>query len=234
MPGFLKGLKMKSIKKGNFSRYLGYALGEIILVVIGILIALSIKTCQEEKNEQAQLDGILSTLRNDLVSDTIAINKAIQYYKSRDEISKKIITDQFGVTEYKNCMLCINMLTFYYPLELNEKGYNQLENFYEGSRQKDSLALTISEFYKNNTPLVDKIGIQIETSALETTVHWRDNYPWFSKIIGGNLDSGFFEYMETSDYKNRVAYFRTMAIISFPQILEQYKLQARELLEALN
>ncbi len=234
MPGFFKRLKIDALRDGRLKRYLLYAFGEIILVVIGILIALSIKTCTEEKNQQQQLNGILSNVKNDLVKDTIAINAALQYYQSREKTAKDIISDELGLEEYKKCPLCVSLLTFYYPLELNKKGYDQLERFYEGSRQKDSLARTISEFYKGNTPLVDKIGSQIEMSALETTAHWRENYPWFSKIIAGNLDSGFFEYMETADYKNRVAYFFTMSCQTFPFILQEYKKQAKSLLEEIN
>ena len=36
-------------KAGNFSKYLIYALGEIVLVVIGILIALSINNWNQER-----------------------------------------------------------------------------------------------------------------------------------------------------------------------------------------
>ena len=61
-----------SAKAGNkFSKYFKYAIGEIVLVVIGILIALSINTWNEERKEKAIVTNVLKNIRYDLVADTL-------------------------------------------------------------------------------------------------------------------------------------------------------------------
>lgn len=45
---FFRRIRQKSIKENNNSLYFKYALGEIVLVVIGILIALQINNWNEE------------------------------------------------------------------------------------------------------------------------------------------------------------------------------------------
>ena len=45
----------KAVSEKNFMRFLRYATGEIILVVIGILIALQINNWNEERQEQRQI-----------------------------------------------------------------------------------------------------------------------------------------------------------------------------------
>ena len=54
------------LTENKFSKYLLYAIGEIILVVIGILIALSINNWNENKKTQNQLSLILYNLIEDL------------------------------------------------------------------------------------------------------------------------------------------------------------------------
>jgi hypothetical protein len=60
------------------SRYLKYAIGEIILVVIGILIALSINNWNENRKEHLLEKRYLSDLRTDLQKDSLAINDMLK------------------------------------------------------------------------------------------------------------------------------------------------------------
>ena len=50
-------------------KYFKYAIGEILLVVIGILIALSINNWNQNKREQATLDGYLNSISNNIKED---------------------------------------------------------------------------------------------------------------------------------------------------------------------
>lgn len=61
----------------KFTTYLLYAIGEIILVVVGILIAVSIDDWSTEKNERAQEQVILSQLKG-------------EYEKNLDQLEEKM------------------------------------------------------------------------------------------------------------------------------------------------
>lgn len=66
-------------KAGNrVTRYLVYALGEILLVVIGILIALSINTWNENRKNKMESRFQLTKLRDDLIGDKNKIMSAIE------------------------------------------------------------------------------------------------------------------------------------------------------------
>lgn len=51
---FFRKIRQNLIAKGNVKRYLFYAIGEILLVVIGILLALQINNWNEQKKEKRQ------------------------------------------------------------------------------------------------------------------------------------------------------------------------------------
>ena len=61
-------------KKEHTARYLKYALGEIILVVIGILIALQINNWQNQVKENQLEKRYISNLINDLKNDSTALH----------------------------------------------------------------------------------------------------------------------------------------------------------------
>lgn len=65
-----RSIRKKLLEENKISKYLRYAGGEIILVVIGILLALQINTWKENANnkdiERAYLSGILNNLDQDI------------------------------------------------------------------------------------------------------------------------------------------------------------------------
>ncbi|MFP4845277.1 DUF6090 family protein [Winogradskyella sp. PE311] len=59
---FFRRIRFKLMETGKTGRYFKYAIGEIILVVIGILIALQINTWNENRKESLEESSILQNL----------------------------------------------------------------------------------------------------------------------------------------------------------------------------
>ena len=57
-------------------KYFKYAIGEIVLVVIGILIALQINNWNESRKKKKQLDVIYTSIEQNLKTDLKTINSA--------------------------------------------------------------------------------------------------------------------------------------------------------------
>lgn len=66
---FFRKIRHRLLAENKFSKYLFYAIGEIILVVIGILIALQINNWNEVRKERAREINYLQNLKADLVSE---------------------------------------------------------------------------------------------------------------------------------------------------------------------
>lgn len=62
-------IRQKLLSESKFSKYLLYAIGEIILVVIGILIALQINTWNENNKRKKKEQVLLHELKDNLKSD---------------------------------------------------------------------------------------------------------------------------------------------------------------------
>lgn len=81
MTAFMK-LKQRTLADGALGRYLAYATGEIILVVIGILIALQINNANDKRKDRARELGYLTNIRADLVANMAEMDR---YLATRTE-----------------------------------------------------------------------------------------------------------------------------------------------------
>ena len=75
---FFRKIRWRLAKDNQFFKYSRYAVGEIILVVIGILIALQINNWNEERKRKQKLGVYVKTLREDLIRDTINLNSFLR------------------------------------------------------------------------------------------------------------------------------------------------------------
>lgn len=66
---FFRKIRQKLLSENKFSKYLIYAVGEIVLVVIGILIALYINNLNTEKQDSITLKGYLNNISENIEVD---------------------------------------------------------------------------------------------------------------------------------------------------------------------
>jgi len=90
-------IRQKLIDSGSITKYLLYAAGEILLVVIGILIALQVNNWNEERKDQQKADKFVQLLIEDFEADLRLYEEDIQILQ--EIISRKdSIKAQFDTT----------------------------------------------------------------------------------------------------------------------------------------
>jgi hypothetical protein len=83
-------IRQKMLTESKFNKYLLYAIGEIILVVVGILIALQINNSNDLRKENTIKQTYYNQLIADIDKDSIFISKLI------------VGTQEFGIDKYQN------------------------------------------------------------------------------------------------------------------------------------
>ena len=78
MINFFRKIRQSLIINNQTGKYFKYAIGEIILVVVGILIALQVNNWNEDRKSKILEVKILHRLRQDLVTDTLYLNDRLQ------------------------------------------------------------------------------------------------------------------------------------------------------------
>ena len=83
---FLRKIRYDLMKSGETPEYLKYAIGEIILVVIGILIALQINNWNENRKQTKAEKLVLTNIYEDLATDSIQFAYYLKQYNQIEEL----------------------------------------------------------------------------------------------------------------------------------------------------
>jgi hypothetical protein len=146
---FFRHIRRRLLSENKISRYLIYAIGEILLVVIGILIALQINNWNENlKKEKLEL-SVLKELKSNLLADLKDFQSDMKVYEAATKSSDVIIDFIDGEIDYHDSL---NILFGKIPVQgvftPNKAAYDNLK--VSGLRliSNDSLRAAISNLYE--------------------------------------------------------------------------------------
>jgi len=130
-------------------KYFRYAIGEIVLVVVGILIALSINNWNEERKSSKLEIKILKELNNDLKTNLAEVDETFNTTNNR-QLSTVLIFDYFK-NKYpvddslKQAFEIINMDGLF---NVANTAYKFIENQGVNTLSNDSIRIRITEMYE--------------------------------------------------------------------------------------
>lgn len=100
---FFRKIRQQYLQDGAFSKYLLYTVGEIALVVIGILLALAINNASEDRSKRKEEQVYLQGLQRDFVASRVKLVELIsvntQNYEAAKNIARYISKEQAPPTE---------------------------------------------------------------------------------------------------------------------------------------
>lgn len=97
---FFRHIRQRMIKENRVSKYFLYAIGEIILVVIGILIALQVNNYNNELKIHKEEIALLQDLRIDLEMADGKIQKQLKYFRRSQDIHYQIYNESIGKASF--------------------------------------------------------------------------------------------------------------------------------------
>lgn len=148
---FFRKIRQNTLSEGKTGKYLKYAIGEIILVVVGILIALQINNWNDNRKAEKIELTYLIRLKNDLAKDTVYLKNKMQYLKGERakiyEFVHKLYNVQKTEEEFKQLYFLQSYVTE--SLVMQTSTYEELKNTgLTNIFQNDSLKIEILDFYR--------------------------------------------------------------------------------------
>ncbi|MBT8267571.1 MAG: hypothetical protein KJP20_13575 [Bacteroidia bacterium] len=127
---FFRKIRKNLLSEGKTGKYLKYAVGEIVLVVIGILIALSINNWNEnnklESRRQDYYLQLLDDLKKDKEDSKQTIEKFDNYLKELEEYTNKFYTDELTPIQIYDKIIKLPVLST--RLTFNSSTIESLQN----------------------------------------------------------------------------------------------------------
>ena len=148
---FFRKIRQKLLSENKFSKYLIYAIGEIVLVVIGILIAIQVSNLNEqkklEKKELTYLRDLGETLRYDLKHELRYCENDIKKNIEANEKFIKYLNVEIDSLNEDSLWNSMKGWIFPWKLQINFSPFRNLESVGIDLISCDSLRTEISKFF---------------------------------------------------------------------------------------
>ena len=148
---FFRKIRKKMADDNKLFKYSRYAIGEIVLVVIGILIALQINTWKEEQKSKKLEQTYLIRLQNDLVKDTLYLVHYIQNFKKQKANIYQFVHELYNVQKTEEEFRQLFLLQSYFTenLVMQTITYEELKNTgLINLFQNETLKIEILDLYR--------------------------------------------------------------------------------------
>lgn len=231
MRGVFRKLRAESIAAKKMKRYLLYAMGEIVLVVVGILIALQINNWNENQKRRAELKTVLENIVSDLDADSIEASILMGQMEFKIELSDSIVNGKISEEGLLSCPICFSMHQSFNDFILNNRGNEVLKSYLGRSGLgQDSLLNAISDFYFFQEMTFEQINKIIRDDVIETVKLHRDNIPGYSKFnLSGWSKEMARAYIEHGNFYNRLLFHGQLVQGNGLRALKAFQRQGGEL-----
>mgnify|MGYP005994406503 CR=1 FL=1 len=209
---FFRKIRQKLLSENKISKYLLYAIGEIVLVVIGILIALWINTLNQEKAQQNKIDSILVKIQNDILQDIDNADWLLENYMRKDSIYTRMMSDDLSLEDIKAIPSGSYGLgfvtTWWMEYHIQTNGYQLLkENIDIVSEKYDDLIKTLDEIYTYNRTTFQTYNSNSGDIARQYKYYLSDNQPWMAvdEFSSERSDAQIEFILNNPKFKNQMA-----------------------------
>ncbi len=213
---------MSSLGTNRIGRYLLYAIGEIILVIVGILIALQINNRNEQIKNELKIQTILQEVQRNLETDFNDLDRIIEVYELKDSLIDMVLTDTLSEEDYRRNPGMIMLMTTYLNFACKDNAYKNLMRYSDFiPNDYNHLIPQLDEVYFENNSTIKEMQKQLGDLVNETLRKWSKEYTWYLDLNQGRYNPSFVEFFLSDPfYKNDLV---TYQIYASDNLLRLYK-----------
>jgi len=230
---FFRQIRQSLVRQGKSKKYIVYAVGEILLVVVGILIAVQINNWNEKKNSSIREIKTLSQLNEDLKENLKEISGIKEYMVGTISAGRKIINHLENETKVTDSLRY--WVERYSGANIFNKAnttYKNIENSEENIITNDSIRLQITLMYETEFENIHKREMMMEGNHLhryttelhknfktsETKDKWLEGY-----FLDVNTPINFTELKKNELYKNTLVDLYNFRVLRIKWLTETIK-----------
>lgn len=195
--------------------YLRYSVGETVLVVVGILIALQINNWNEDRIERRQAREFALALADDLAEDISMVGPV----EDQIRILIRQITELAGYTRGRPLDQIDNAELYFYTWGMNYRPYQwsratldqmkssgalrQISNkdLVERISAYDALSRHLDQDYTNDQDNLKAVSLVVAQVCNRNYANWEQARAYFSAIPdGAAYETQFFAFRDTDDF----------------------------------
>ena len=212
-------------------KYLKYAIGEIFLVVIGILIAVSLNNWNENRKTSNKLKTILEMVKADFIQDTIVTHRAITYYEMQDSLVNILVSDTFNLDLLKKNKKIRSIPFTNVPFKMTSTSIDLLR--VERSNIEvatDTIVNMLLNFYDSYNTNFEDIDQKLKADVANNTAHMKT---FDNGAVEGFLkkrSDADYDYFLSKDFKNRVIMHRQLTVNLYVSSMKNFNQSVKNII----
>ena len=234
MTKLFRKIRQKMLTENKTGTYLKYAIGEIVLVMIGILLALQVNTWNENKKSNTKFNKLLVNVFNDLKVDLEIAQSNIDFYKNKDSLANDIINGKLSVSDYKNNPRLNSMIFGYRGFRVTNMGYNALmQNTENIPSEYEQLIVDLNRQYIVTAERMESSLTVFASIVKSARTRYALNFPWYSQNDSVSNEKRWQHLANNPIYKNEAKLYRRYGVRNFSGFVAGFYNQGLPLLLTL-
>jgi len=227
--------RFQFIERKRLKSYLTYAFGEIILVVVGILIAVSINSYFNKKNLDDSNQELKSQVIVQLEKDIKHIEEFEQELNTLNQAYLKVLDRPHDASKLNSNSVVATLLLNIKVLSLGNSATNLIDNAQLNNSKDAKNMLNLSSSYKLYLKSIDDTEAIIFKAISDNLKAIEDSEDWYVEFITDfNCTPECFTFLTTSkEHKARMASLRFLYVNVYNNILNNFKTDLKWYLKTL-
>ena len=208
---FFRKIRQNLLMENKTGKYFKYAIGEIVLVVIGILIALQINNWNEKRNNNIIVNSVLKQIHSELANNIKGIDQISLSYKYKDSLIRLIMNNKL---DFKNFIGVPDLfIKSAAVMTINDQGFKNLMLNNNLSSNLDPILTDLKRLFGARKEFVDFTNDAADKNAASYIEWLKLNTTWYNNDYYGNRgkltdEQINFYFTDNSLFKNwLVAYY---------------------------
>lgn len=212
---FFRKIRQELLNKKKVGKYLLYAFGEIVLVIIGILIALNLNQKSEQKKAENKIDALFEDVLLELDDYIDQSTFLITRYRQLDSIASLVLHNKVTFNDYANenktlfSVSLWNLTTVSNGFDTTNPAYNLLLENIDAIHSKYRKALSLLKGLQTSKRLnVEAFNEVVKRLSIKNHDDFEENYDWYSALDIKKSKEAIDFRLNDRKYKNKVTRIR--------------------------
>ncbi len=225
-------MRRELLAKNKILRYLTYAGGEILLVIIGILVALQINNINEERKNREKVEAILVQIYEDLEVNILDATDNLNYLFLKDSLVRVIINGGLNTSNIQLPRTSMTISAIYTTgsfaiVDNGFKNWSKVENIPEEYQDLMNFMNFLFLTGKKDVETVRQMVTNGVNKAIEYQAKHFDWFaPYYNNAFSGNgpmMSEAVDFYLNDPAYKNQAMLYFIYAIQNYLPVIDNYR-----------
>jgi hypothetical protein len=209
---FFRRIRYNLIRENNTSKYIKYAIGEIILVLIGILLALAISDWNTDRlNKQSEIASLIEMKKSILIDleRTKELQKKVNTSVSNISHLQKLLKNK-DYTYTKDLDTLFGEVYGLRILKLNNAFYEDLKSIGLNLIRDENLRMRIVELFEKNHEKINWINeLEMSINDVNRPYHLKH---FHNLVFASNATPNNFDFVWKDSYYHNIVDYRLITL----------------------